>query len=119
TIFNGTEIPSRSVVKEFHETLPTVKADAEGMLRNTARRTAVRVYETLPGESAMLYEMGIHIVETGDRWHVDVQHMFRRKAVKANVSPSFLRMERVAVHNHLSAAIGGQDANALCVSHAA
>src|SRR5581483_11146576 len=119
TIFNGTEIPSRTVVKEFEETLPTVKADAEGMLRNTARKTTVRVHETLPGESAMLYEMGIPVVETGDRWHVDVQQKCPLNADRDNVTPAYLRLVRVAVLNQMNAAIGQQDANALWVRQAA
>jgi hypothetical protein len=119
TIFNGIEILSRTVVKEFEETLPTVKADAEGMLRNTARKTTVRVYETLPGESAMLYEMGIPVVETGDRWHVDVLQKCPLNADRDNVTPAYLRLVRVAVLNQMNAAIGEQDANALWVRQAA
>jgi len=57
----------------FNEVLPTVVADEEGVLRKTSRKTLVRVYEPAEGEAAMLYEMGIPVVETGDRFHVDVQ----------------------------------------------
>ena len=39
----------------------------------TNRKTQVWVYKPLPGETATLYEMGIPVVETGDRFHVDVR----------------------------------------------
>jgi hypothetical protein len=119
TIFNGSEILSRLPVKEFEERLPTVKADAEGMLRNTARKTTVRVYETLPGETATLYEMGIPVVETADRWHVDVQQKCPLNADRDNVTPAYLRLVRVALLNQMNTTIGEQDANALWVRQAA
>lgn len=67
----------------------------------------------------MLYEMGIPIVETGDRWHLDVQQKCPLNADRDNVTPAYLRLLRVAVLNQMNAAIGEQDANALWVRQAA
>ena len=83
----------------LRETLPTVVADDEGVLRKTTRRTQVCVYEPLPGETATLYEMGIPVVETGDRYHVDVQQKVPLNMDRDNVTPAYLRAIRVAVLN--------------------
>ena len=73
TFFNGDEIPYRKPIGSFTETLPIPLADKEGVMRNTERKTKVNLYERLPGEVAMIYEMGIPIVELGDdKWHVNV-----------------------------------------------
>ena len=83
----------------FEETLPTVIADEEGVLRKTNRKTQVRVYEPLPGETAMLYEMGIPVVDTGDRFHIDVGQKVPLNMDRDNVTPAYLRAIRVAVLN--------------------
>ena len=69
------------------------------MLRKTTRRTQVYVYEPLSGETATLYEMGIPVVETGDRYHVDVQQKVPLNMDRDNVTPAYLRAIRVAVLN--------------------
>jgi hypothetical protein len=73
TIFNGEPIPYRKPVGSFTERLPIPLADKEGVMRNTERKTKVYLYECLLGEVAMIFEMGIPIVELGDdKWHVNV-----------------------------------------------
>lgn len=72
TTFNGEVLVSRQPVDEFQATLETEIADAEGYLRRTRRRTTVRVYEPLAGEMPSLYELGIPVVETDDRYHYEV-----------------------------------------------
>jgi len=67
-------------------------------LRKTSRKTLVRVYEP-GGETAMLYEMGIPVVKTGDRYHVDVQQKIPLNMDRDNVTPAYLRTIRVAVLN--------------------
>lgn len=57
--FNGRRLLPRSPVARFEETLPTVVADDEAVLRQTRRKTIIAVYEPLPGEPAMIFEMGI------------------------------------------------------------
>ena len=67
TLVNGERLPTRIPLKTIEATLPTEIADDEGMLRRTARKTTINVYDPLPGETAMLFEMGIPVVETGDK----------------------------------------------------
>lgn len=110
TSYNGRAIPHRMPVASFVETLPTVLADGEGMLRKTIRGTRVRVYEPAADEPAMLYEMGVPVVETGDRFHVDVQQKVPLNMDRDNVTPAYLRTVRVAVLNHTHHLIGTGDA---------
>ena len=69
TTINGIELPYREPVGTFLDTLSIPLADNEGVMRNTERQTQVHLYEKLPGEVAMIFEMGIPVVELGDdRW---------------------------------------------------
>lgn len=72
TTINSEELPHRSPLAVFTATLQTEIADAEGYLRPTRRLTTVEIYQPEPGETAMLYEMGIPVVETVDTYHVNV-----------------------------------------------
>lgn len=119
TILNGTTIPSRQPVARVTETLPTITADQDGMLRNTTRKTEVLIYDTLPGETATLYELGIPVVETGDKWHVDVQQKVPLNQDRDNVTPAYLRAIRVAVLNTMSDRLTASDATSTWVTRAA
>ncbi len=110
TTYNGCFFPPRIPVASFEETLPTVVADEAGVLRKTNRKTLVRVYEPAEGEPAMLYEMGIPVVETGDRFHVDVQQKVPLNMDRDNVTPAYLRTVRVAVLNATHHLIDQEDA---------
>jgi hypothetical protein len=99
TWFNNVEIPSRKPLAKFIATLPTVVADKEGSLRQTKRAASIEVYEPIDSETAMLYEMGIPVVETGDTWHVNIEQKVPLNMERDNVTPAFLRAVRVAVVN--------------------
>ncbi|MHB9044387.1 MAG: hypothetical protein ACYC35_00455 [Pirellulales bacterium] len=99
TTINGKCLPYREAIAEFTVTLPTVIADAEGVMKPTNRQTIVRIHEPAICEVATLYEMGIPVVETGDRYHVDVQQKVPLNMDRDNVTPSYLRAIRVAVLN--------------------
>lgn len=109
TVVNGEEIAARTRFNWFEVELPTIFADSEGVLRPTKRKTLVRLHHTLPGETAMLYEMGIPVVETGDKYHVDVQQKVPLNMDRDNVTPAYLRAIRVAVLNHTAEQLAGSD----------
>jgi histidine kinase/DNA gyrase B/HSP90-like ATPase len=111
TIFNGEEIKQRTPVGQFTETLPSVLADKEGMLKRTERLTDVLLYDTLPGEQAMIFEMGVPIVELGDdKWHVNVNQKVPVSRDRDNVNPSYIRKVRVGVLNAKFAELKGEEA---------
>src|SRR5579859_7297721 len=119
TIFNGEAIPTRTPVHTFECVLPTVVADNDGALRRTSRKTEVRIYEPLADESASLYEMGLPVVATGDKWHIDVQQKVPLNLERNNVTPSYLQAVRVAVLNEMSEHLNATDASSGWVRQAA
>jgi len=110
TYINGEEIPSRDKVGVFMVTLPTEIADEEGILRRTKRKTSVCVYEPREGEIPSIYEMGIPVVETGDKWHYDVGQKVPLNMERDNVTPSYLKTLRVAVMNEMFLAVEKEEA---------
>lgn len=108
----------REPVVVVEETLPTEIADADGYLRATARKTQVEIHEPREGEIAMLYEMGIPVVETGDRFHVNVLQKVPLNADRDNVTPSYLRQLRTVVLNATHGMLSAEDAKATWVTTA-
>jgi hypothetical protein len=74
-------------------------ADEQGVMRPRVRKAQVGIFEPLPGETPGLYEMGLPVVETGDRWHVNVQQKVPLNRDRDNVRPAYLQTVRVAVAN--------------------
>ncbi len=111
TIFNGTGLRPRVPVEEFSATLATESADGDGYLRRVIRQTSIRLYEVLPGETAMIYEMGVPVVETGDKWHCDIAQKVPLTLDRENVQQAFLRQLRVAVFNQMHDRLAAEDMN--------
>jgi hypothetical protein len=114
-IVNGDEVPVRHPIHTFECSLQTEIGDD---LRKTIRSTEVQVYETSGDEVAMLYELGIPVVETGDRWHYSVQQKVPLNIDRDNVTPAFLRSVRVAVFNEMHNRIAEDDTTAMWVEEA-
>ena len=118
TLVNGEPLPTRVPLKTIEATLSTEIADDDGVLRRTARKTTISVYEPLPGETAMLYELGIPVVETGDRWSLCVGQKIPLNMDRDNVTPAYLRDVRTLVVNAMHDQLGSEDANATFVNEA-
>jgi hypothetical protein len=93
-------------------------ADESGVMRQRQRRTQISVFEAMSGETAHLYEMGLPIVETGDKWHVNVHQKIPLNRDRSNVTPAFLRAVRTLVVNATSERLTEDDANAVWVRQA-
>lgn len=111
TFVNGHEVFPRTPVVEFEHILKTEVARDDGRLEETYRHTKVRVYEVLPGEKASLFEMGIPVVETGDRWHVDIGQKVPLNMERDNVPPNWLADVRAGVANATIDLLTVADAN--------
>ncbi len=111
TRINSFAIEARQPEATFAARLQTEKSNAAGFLRRVERNTAVKLYEPLLGETAMLYEMGIPIVETGDKWHCDVAQKIPLTLDREGVAPSFLRDVRLAVFNHMHEQVKAAEMN--------
>jgi hypothetical protein len=80
--------------------------------------TVVEVHEVRPGETAHIYEMGIPVVETGDKWHYDVQQKVPVNWERNNVPPAYLKTLRVLALNAMHKALDPQEAVQPWVSEA-
>src|SRR5205823_167117 len=70
--FNGDRLQPRTPLHTFEASLDTLVADEEGVMRSRVRKTKINVFEAVAGEVPSLYEMGLPIVETGDKWHINI-----------------------------------------------
>jgi hypothetical protein len=113
TTFNGDTLRERKPLHTFSVILPTEAADLEGRLRKLERKTKVEVHEVLPSEKAKIYEMGIPVVETDDRWHYNVMQKVPLNHDRDNVTPAYLKIVRAHVlnqmHDHLEKADGASE----------
>lgn len=119
TTINGTEIPARTPLATAKATLETEVADDEGVMRRRWRETTLSIYEPLDGEAASVYEMGIPVVATGDRYSVDVAQKVPLGFDRDNLPYAYLRDVRVAVLNEMASRLEKADANAPWVRDAA
>jgi hypothetical protein len=103
---NGLAVPSREPIAVFQETLATELGDE---LRSTRRKCAVELYEVGEGETAMLCELGIAVVETGDKWHYSVGQKVPLNVDRDNVTPAYLRDLRTYVFNHMHGQVAPED----------
>jgi len=111
TVFNGAVIQRPVSLEEIKAVLRTELAGEDGALRRADRETTVRLYEVRPGERATVYEMGIPVVETGDKWHCDVGQKIPLTLDRENVLPAFLAQLRLAVFNRMHGRVTADDMN--------
>lgn len=115
---NGQAIEPRRPWLTFEAALDTLVADDEGVLRPRVRKTSVELYDLKAGEIPTLYELGIPVVETGDRWHVNVHQKVPLNADRDNVRPAYLARLRTLVLNAAHDRLTSEDANAPWVQQA-
>ena len=118
TRINGEILPPRPPRSTFEVILPTITTDGEGNLRPTLRKTLIEIHEPKDGETASIYEMGIPIVETGDRYHVNVMQKVPLNSDRDNVTPSYLRKIRAEVLNAMSGELTKSDSQETWVTDA-
>ncbi len=110
TVFNGAALPTRVCADRFQTHLSTEIANEEGYLKKVARETWIEMYEPLEGETPSLYEMGIPVVETGDKWHYNIMQKVPLNSDRDNVTPGWLQYLRMLVLNQTHAKISKDDA---------
>lgn len=118
TTFNGLVLVPHKLLHSFNVALPTEIADKEGILRKTNRITTIDIYEVASGESAYIYEMGIPVVETGDKWHVDISQKVPLNTDRDNITAGFLKLIRTYVFNEMHNQITSEDATSIWVKEA-
>jgi hypothetical protein len=111
TTFNGVDLPKREIERTIDATLPTVLGDDHGDLRHSRRKTTINCYSLRDGEKAMIYEMGIPVVEHDCAFHCDVQQKVELTLDRTNVSERFLRALRLEVFNATHTLLSTEECN--------
>jgi hypothetical protein len=109
--FNGSRLVPRQPIHAFDASLDTVVADKDGVMRSRIRKTQVSVFEAQEGEIPSLYEMGLPVVETGDKWHINIGQKVPLNRDRDNVKPAYLRKVRTLVLNEMHDRLADEDAN--------
>lgn len=107
--YNGSVISPRKAIDSVEATLPTIIADEDGVLKPSTRKTVINIYSVKHNEVAYLYEMGIPVVETGDKFHYDVQQRVPVNWERSNVPPAYLKKLRAAVLDSVSDILSNED----------
>jgi hypothetical protein len=110
TTINGTRMAQRDPLHTFTAPLPTEISDDDGNLKKTIRKTTIEVHVLQHNETPAIYEMGIPVVDTEDKWHVNIGQKVPLNFNRDNVTPAYLRTIRTLVFNEMHKAIEPEDA---------
>lgn len=108
TFLNGQELKAPVKLKTVEMQLATVIPDEDGVLKHTARKTTVDIYESA---ESYLYELGIPVVETDDKYSYNINQKVPLNMDRDNVPPSYLRTLRVFALNDLHDKLNSDDCN--------
>lgn len=114
TVINNVPLRYRETAACFETSLETEiwKDGADGVVRKpTRRRTTVEVLEPQDNEIAMIYEMGLPVMATGDKWHYNVMQRVPLTSSRDNVKAAWLRDLRAEVLNHMASSISEDEAS--------
>jgi len=98
---NEQTVEHRQPLHTFEETLATRSPDEDGVMRPTARKTTICVYEVEEGEEPTLYELGIPVVESPCNWHVNIGQKVPLNKDRDNVTPAYSRKVKTHVANNM------------------
>ena len=111
TTYNGSPLAMPDpVATNEGVSLPTEFAGDDGELRRTVRQTSIEIYEPLTEGGGWIYEMGIPVVHTGDRFSVNVLQVVPLSIERDNVTPGFLRKVRAHALNATAHLLDEDDA---------
>ncbi|HWG42801.1 MAG TPA: hypothetical protein VN688_08455 [Gemmataceae bacterium] len=115
---NGQPLQPCVPLHAFEVNLDTEITDENRILRTRVRKTRVELFEPKAGEPASIYEMGLPVVETGDKWHINVCQKVPLNLNRDNVRPAYLQRLRTLVFNEMHSHLNHEDANSTWVQEA-
>lgn len=118
TTINGVVLDHRKPVRVIDMSLPTIVYNDEGEAVERTRHTTVELYDPAEGEVPSVYEMGLPVVEHGDRWHYNVMQRVPLNRERDNVRPTYLRKLRTAVVNRTVDLLSSDDTTSTFVKEA-
>lgn len=110
TVFNGNALPRRTPLVRTTASLMTEVATDDGLLKRVRRDARIDVYEPRSGETGHVYEMGIPVAETGDKYHVDIQMKVPLSMERDSLPESYLREVRAITLNATTHLLTREDA---------
>ncbi len=116
--YNGERIAPRTPAATCRVKLPTEVADADGVLKRTTRATTVGLHPVAGGETPMIYELGIPVVDWDGPLHVDVGQKVPVNFERNNVTPGYLGTLRVTVLNAIHDTLTPEQLTAAWISPA-
>lgn len=118
TLLNGERLEPRAPLTTVEEVLPTLGATDDGELYSTRRKTTVEIHQVPDGAQAMIYEMGIPVVENPTSYAIDVQQKVPLNMERDAVTPSYSRKVCALVLNATRELLTEEEANKPWVSEA-
>jgi|SRR6185437_4114969 len=115
---NDHVLEPRIPIHTFEANLETEIADENRILRTRTRKARIELFERKVGETASLYELGLPVVETGDKWHINVCQKVPLTLDRDNVRPSYLQRLRTLVFNEMHSHLNQEEANSTWVQEA-
>jgi hypothetical protein len=117
--YNGQQVASRMPVAQLENIpLQTEISNDEGSLKRVTRAARIEIYEPNAGEQATLFEMGIPVMPTGDRYHVNVCQKIPLSFDRDSVPGAYLTKIRSLVLDAMALTLNVEDANATWVRDA-
>lgn len=94
---NQEHIPSKIIYKSFKSRLDT-EIYKNDILKIIKRETDIHLIES--DEQSYIFEMGIPIMETDCRWHIDVQQRVPLTLDRESIRPAYLKTIYAEILNH-------------------
>jgi len=111
TYINGRILAPKDPVRTTNSILPTIAADEEGRIFETARKTDILIYNVGPDQKPYLYEMGIPVVEIDGKFSVDIHQKVPMNMNRDNVKPAYMRKVNTVVMNATYDLLDSDDVN--------
>lgn len=118
TFLDARELKRNEADKVFIATLATEIADENGTLRPTERKCQIEIYKAPLDRKALIYEMGIPVVEYDGSFDINVMQKVPLNIDRTNVTPGYLRKLRTVVLNESFKIIDKEDASSTWVRDA-
>jgi hypothetical protein len=116
TFINDNELNNKISVATFEMQLATEISDEEGFIKRTKRKTIIEVY---PSENnSWIYEMGIPIVKTGDKFNINIMQKVPLNIERDNVNPAYLKAVRTGVLENALQLMNSEDTTENWISDA-
>lgn len=114
-LINGSAIEHATPLRTFRASLLTEVTGGDGVvepeiLRRVMRPTALRIYLARHSDDGgWLFELGIPVCPTGDRWHVDIGQKIPLNMERDGVPAGYLKTVRTLVVNAMHEDLTSED----------